>query len=219
MKDELNALRSGAYWVAQGAIGTAIVGQTGTSFSATAALLTISNARNPAAGLKAPDCIPDYIRLVCTAAGTGSTSVELALVLDTVERYSSGGTQLTAYQTNSAEDSTKLAGAPALGVNVWAGAVTAGAASAARLIGRAKAKTQAAPCLVVGDQFLITFGQVGIPISGLSSGSAASIYTVQFSPVLIAGRPTTHTLVLHMWMPSNSGAPSFEVEVGGRFQL
>ena len=196
---ELNALKAGAFFQATNpTFGTGIVSHLVTSYDATKPLLVIRNISAPAAGLKGPDVIPHYIRLICTATGSASTSSHIALVLDTIDRYTSGGTALTLACTHSAMDPLTDPPQTAQIASLRFGVVTAPAASAnVRQLGRAVVKVAAAPCWTVGDEIIINLG-----------------------PVAVAGRNTTHSLLLYMWNPGNTTtAPSFEVEVGGWMQM
>jgi hypothetical protein len=123
---------------------------TGTSFSATQAFLTIYN--NDAAGGKR--IYLDYITLTCTAAGTAATSIQAAIVVDSGNRYSSGGTSLTANLVNPNMDAPSSTIALINGGNLTATAAT----SAARTIVGQRALKPAIG--VSGDNYTITFGGV-----------------------------------------------------------
>mgnify|MGYP001569415108 CR=1 FL=1 len=209
MQSVISTLKAGGYYLGTNPTwGTGLAASIVTAYDATKPLVVIRNTSAPAAGATAQDLIPLWIRLICTAAGSSSTASDLALVLDPSNRYTSGGTSLVMAQTNSAIGET-------FGGTVHVGVIVAPAVGASvRYIGRAKVKTQASPCWALGDQVLITFGEVVAPFAAPPNGTATIIVPVQFPPVVIAGRNTTHSLLLHMWNTDNATtAPSFEVEV------
>lgn len=86
------------------------------------------------------------------------------------------------------------------------------AAVAARQLARFTTKTQAAPCLTVGDQIMIWFGGDNGVSNGLISGAAAINTDVTVAPAFLMGQ--NHCMLLHFWAGSQSAAPSFEVTVG-----
>lgn len=182
--------------------GTGISMGVQTAFSDTANVLLLM--RN---GSASKIVIPHYIRLLCTAAGTGATSSHLAIVADTGNRYSTGGTDLLASAYNCRSDQSPT---PAVDVLRF-GAVTALAAVARRILSRAALKTQAAPCWVVGDEIQISFAAFGETQSGAKSGSSPNAIPIAAGPIILGAQ--NHCLLLHVWNPASSGAPSFEVEV------
>lgn len=182
--------------------GTGIAMGIQTAFSATANVLFLM--RNGSATKKV---IPHYIRLINTAAGATTTSSQLAIVLDNANRYSTGGTDLTTQVVNS-----NSALAPNSVVDVLRfGAVTASAAVAARQVGRAGLKTQAAPCWTVGDEVRINFDPNGDEDTPTITGAGPIAVARNFGPVVLGGQ--NHCLLLHMWNPANATtAPSWEIE-------
>lgn len=183
-------------------IGTGVAMGIQTSFSATANVLFLM--RNTSASKVV---IPHYIRLVNTAAGASTTSSNIAIVTDTANRYSSGGTDLAAQIVNAATTT----GASSSGVDLRYNC-TAASAVAARTVGRAVLKTQAAPCWTVGDEVLLTFGEVNGGGLGPLSGTATVSIQKSFGPVVLGGQ--NHCLLVHMWNPANATtAPSWEFEL------
>lgn len=171
---------------------------------------TFSDTANVLASISVPAgtvMILDYLRLICTAAGASTTSSDLAIVTDAIDRYSSGGTQLTAkgaHQGNARIPSSLF----------FFGVVTAAAASAKRQLSRLRLKTQAAPCWTVGDEVVVKFGAPANSI-GLLSGTVASRFEVETGPI-ICGHPSAASSVLfHMFNTANAVTPpSWEVEFG-----
>jgi len=182
-------------------MGTGIAGAATASFADTATLLCL---RNTSASADGPTIYMDYIRLICTATGTGGTSFNAAVVIEGANRYSSAGTQLTPANCNSGFSTASIA-------DLRFGAVVASAAGSKRTISRMMFKTQAAPCMVVGDQYYLNFGSNASGMGALN-GSAAQQFAVDCGPAAL-GPNGNHSLLLHSWWPSISAAASFEVEV------
>jgi hypothetical protein len=195
----------GKYFVAVNpTMGTGIAMGIQTTFNATANVLGIL-VNNAAAG-SGKRLYVDYIRLICTAAGTTTTASDLAVVVDNTNRYSSGGTQLTPVCVNA--DLTSL-NTSAL---AYFGALTAAAANAARVVSRLRLKTQAAPCWVVGDSVFVKFSAQDGQGIGPTSGTAAQNIGLSAGPVIIGAG---ESVLFHMWNTANATTPpSFEVEIG-----
>jgi len=200
-------------WVEQGAYFRALSNATPmtgvaqaitTAFSATAVPLVMVN------GSATKKIIPHYIRLTNTAAGASSTSSAFAISIDSANRYSSGGTDISGliYNANSALG-------PASSVSVLrVGAVTASAAGAGtRYLSHGQLKVQAAPCWTVGDEVLISFGNIAMAgQSGAMSGSASVCIPKNVGPVVLGGQDDS--LILHLWNPANATtAPSWAIEI------
>ena len=179
--------------------GTGIAAGIVTGFVATTPLLIIQNPATSSVKI----CL-DYIKLMNTVAGASSTQAHMGVILDTALRYSSGGTQLTGNNVNTGSANNSQA-------QIYFGAVTAAAATAARLLGRDIIKTQAAPCWVVGDEVFIKAENVDTP-AGATNGTATAIYPAPCGPVIIA---PGHSFLLYQWNIANATtAPSWEVEIG-----
>jgi hypothetical protein len=145
-----------------------------------------------------------YIKLITTSAGTGGASLHYNIVIDNIARYTSG---------------SGLATIPALPVNVnmdssntsitqcYAGPLVAAAAgTSARLLGGGIFKTGIP---IVGDTYIANFGAESFNV-----GSAvATINSVVFQhPPVIIGPQSC--LLFYLWLPSQSGATSYEIEAG-----
>lgn len=184
--------------------GTGVAQAITTAFSATAVPLVMVN------GSATKRVIPHYIRLVNTAAGASTTSSNFAISIDSANRYSSGGTDISGliYNCNSALG-------PATSVSVLRiGTVTASAAGAGtRYVSNGSLKAQAAPCWVVGDEVMIVFGDPGTTgAMGLLSGAAAGSIVKSVGPVVLGGQDDS--LILHLWNVANATtAPSWAFEV------
>lgn len=189
--------------------GTGIIQNVDTAFASTKPLLLVFNG----AAVGGPSVFLDYIKLINAATGTSSTSAQLAAILDTADRYSSGGTKLAdplgggtpgAVKVNSALSDTP-------NVRIHFGAVVAVAAVAARQVSRDMVKTQAAPCWTLGDEVYMKFDTFDFS-PALTSGAGTAIFGVPSGPVVIAPQ---HSFLLYLWHPALTVAPQWEVEVGG----
>jgi hypothetical protein len=184
--------------------GTGVAQAVTTGFSATAVPLVMVN------GSSTVRVIPHYIRLVNTATGASTTSSLAALSIDSANRYSSGGTDLTGLIVNS-----NSALGPASAVSVLRfGTVTASAAGAGtRYFANASLKVQAAACWVVGDEVLFTFGDPAMAgPAGALNGAAPISITKNFGPVVLGGQNSS--LILHLWNVANATtAPSWALEM------
>jgi hypothetical protein len=220
-------------------IGTGIVSPTGTSFSSTSAILVMSNSSQPYNPRKSGGTpyqegtgdykftlgdgsqfgLPEYVRLTVTAADVGATSFQWAVVLDSVNRYSSGG-QVPAAPTIGIMNvlGMGLSGyAPKHNIQIGAVVTTAESGTTNPLhCGRGAMKSvTTAPLCLVGDEFLWTFTRLDNAVAGLkgggTSGTNPQVYRQSLGPSPI---PPGGSLVLHAWFPGMTGAFSFEYEIG-----
>lgn len=196
----------GSYFraLASGTPGTGIAQAITTSFSATAVPLVMVN------GSATKKIIPHYIRLVNTAAGSTTTSSLAAISIDSANRYSSGGTDISGfiYCANSALG-------PSTAVSVLrAGVVTASAAGGGtRYLSNVSLKAAAAPCWVVGDEVLFVFADAAMSGSaGALTGTTPVCIVKNVGPVVLGGQDDS--LILHLWNPANATtAPSWAFEI------
>lgn len=169
----------------------ALTAAAATAFSNTAVSATIRN--TDSAGGKR--LYLDFIRIQIAAAGTAGTRLEYAVTVDNITRYTSGGAANTQYNTNM--DATTAA----VGV-MHTGAITAAAASgSARIVARGSLDV-ANPA--AGQAYLINCGAGDQP--GPTGRAAVA------APVVLG--PGSHTAVLHLWLPSQSAAPTGEITAG-----
>lgn len=192
-----------AYRVTNPTLGTGIGQTIVTAFDATKPLFAIFNT-DAAGGLS---IWMDYIKLANAVAGASSTSAQFAMVLDTADRYVSGGSRLT---TSPGAIQIRSGLATASKARIDFGAVVAAAVAANRQICRDVVKTQAAPCWVVGDEVYIKFDTFDFS-PALTSGAATAIFGVPSGPCVI---DPGHMLLGYLWHPANAvTAPSWEVEI------
>lgn len=178
-------------------VGTAYAGAITTAFSATAAFMTLYNTdANKSVYL-------DYIKLILTVVPASATSMHLAVAIDSINRYASGGTTgITPQNPNGGVANGSV-------VTASAGAVVAAAASAARYLVRENWRTVIP---VVGDTLFLNFGAQDTMPGPPKNGTVPSAFGIPAGPVII--KPGG-SVVLHMWAPANAvTGPSYEVEAG-----
>lgn len=197
----------GSYWTANNA-QAGIAPTYGTAFAAANPFLTVYNGNAPG-GLSA---FIDYLALVAIAAGTCATTagyIAAASVLDTGNRYSSGGTPLTPVNSNPLVS-------PSSGLTINAGAITATAATgnARTQVGVRNLRPGVSTTVinVVGDENLLNFGSVE-GATGSITVANANIMPQAFPPVVI---PPGYTWLFYLWFPvmSTPAAATFAPELG-----
>ena len=184
--------------------GAAATAATGTTYSATQALLILYNSDIQPSYAAGRRIFLDTITLVCTAAGTASTSCHVAHQVDVGNRYSSG-TNLLGTPVNVNMDAS---GVGSVG-RAYGGVLTGTAATPAmRYLGRNILKIASAPAWLVGDMVTIKFGAQEAGGYGAISGTAANAFTVYAPPVIIG---PNQSYILNEWSPSRTAAQSFEI--------
>lgn len=171
-----------------------------TAFSATNPFFTIYNSEN-AGNPNAKRIILDFAALVATAAGTGGTSLQVAVTMDNTARYTSGGTALVPKSTNGDNNNGSIA-------TVFAGNITATAASSAvrNILGQ-RAFKGAIP--VIFDTYMLKFGGVD-QLPSITISTIAKV--VEACPKVVI--PPGWTALVHLWLPGQSGASSYIAELG-----
>ncbi len=194
----------GSYFLATNPTpGTGIAGHAApTTIDDTKPFLLLRNGASPAANAKR--CYLDYIKLQTTAAGAGATTTLFGCKLDKgANRYTSGGSTLTPVNPNMDSSAS-----PAM--TVKAGAVVAAAASAdVRLL--TGGQLARSVVTVVGDTYLWVFGQGRQLSSMIVAGTAIANIVYAMPPVVIGPE---QMFLLHQGGASQSGAHSFEIEIG-----
>lgn len=183
--------------------GIAISAAARATFSATECTALFRNT----AGSGGKYVIPLWVRMIMTGAGTAGTNCNFGLIVDVINRYSSGGTTVTG---TTGANSAKSDASDTPVCTAYVGAVTALAASAPRQMGRGTAlQRAAAPAFVVGDEILVTFGSAeSCPPQVIAA--TASRYVVPLGPVAVA---PGHSALLHYWSTAQTAAPTAEYEV------
>jgi hypothetical protein len=202
----------GTYYTTNNA-QTGIASPTGTSFSATVGLLTVTNTDTPGSPT-AKRLYIDNIVLVCTAAGSwASAGVNLqgVITVDTGDRYSSGGTDISANIVNPNFDGPTRASI----AKVRCGALTLTSATGAartvvglRILRPAVSATVAH---VIGDMLVLNFGGVEAQVNASITVANANIIPIPCPPIILAPNSTMN---LHYIMNGTTpGAASFAPEV------
>jgi hypothetical protein len=182
--------------------GTGIAGPNTAAFSATSAIFSFLN-KSKTGGSRT---YLDYIRLICTAAGTGTvTSVQFGMVTDVIAR-GSAGTPVTLACSN--QDASVGANTQVL----YTPTVVA-ASNAVQNVARASGKT-AANALSVGDEYLFVFGSVEKASGSLAYTTAVAGRLVIPMPPIILGPGSIQSALLHAWFVGLTAAASFEFDVG-----
>jgi hypothetical protein len=188
----------GTYFTANNAQTGIATGATPTAFSATNPFITIANQAS-ASVPGAPRIYLDYVTLLATAAGTAGASVQVAVYVDNIIRYTSGGTALTPVKTNSAGLASVA--------QVYAGNITAAAAGGqVRAIVGNRYLKGAIP--VAGDTYTMQAGSVD---STTSFGVSTILFSLQNMPPVIVN--PGETALVHLWLPSQSAASSYAPEL------
>lgn len=201
----------GSKFVARGipAVGgvNVVLGSFPTVFSDTAHL-SLSLKNGEAAGGKT--YVIDYIRARVTAAGSTTSSVEARAEVDTINRYTSGGTALVVYKANP------TASGPSSLATVFSGDITAPAAGSNRQhVGQCLVKQAAAPCLVVNETFLFTFGAIGQQLTYVGAGPVATTAITATYPFNAAAVPPGGTFLFQLALVANATTPAgFDLEIG-----
>lgn len=187
--------------------GTGIAQAVSATFAETAALAMLRNIDTKAIRDGGRIIIPRYLRLITTVVPASATDAHLAIAVDDINRYTSGGSALT--PGNSRSDQLALTTQSG---RFDFGALVAPAAGANRKLITRKSIKRAIP--VVGDEYVIIFGDVSEGTPQLLTGAAAQVFTVTTDPIaLIPGG--NHSLLFHLWYTSNAATPaSYEYEVG-----
>lgn len=192
----------GSYFVVNNAQTGIATSATPTAFSATNPFVLIYNAAAPSDDF-AKRIYFDFVTLIATAAGTAGASVNFAITVDRGNRYTSGGTDLTANikginQAASIGTTTRA----------YAGNIVASAATAnARTIVGQRSMKGAIP--VAGDMYTVRFGTTDVcDFIGIST---ILFSTNNVGPCVIG---PDETMLLHIWLPSQSAASSYLPEIG-----
>lgn len=144
-----------------------------------------------------------YLKMFISQVPTSATNWQASLRLDTIARYSSGGSLITPQNVNPASSKASKCQF-AFGAIVPLALPSANA----RLLSNHKIDT-AIP--VAGDQWLFTFGNSAPAMDQLNGGATAKNMTYNCPPIVI---PPGCCLALDMWGTSNAAAASWEFECG-----
>jgi hypothetical protein len=175
------------YFTSNPTPGTGIIIPMIAAFDATKPALVIQNQDN----LGGKRTYIDYLKLILTVVGGGSpTDLKYAIYMDNINRYTSGGSQLSVVNANMDAGGNPIS-------KVWFGAITAPAASAAvRLISSGTIRTIAS---VVNDTDIWTFSSIEKNSAGTSLALAtAGVFNSPVPPAIL-GPGANHSLLLYLW--------------------
>ena len=211
-KDRIRSFEKSVFTYSNPLVGTGIaLNADPTAISQTEMALIIDNVKTESiAGSGSNKTVRvESIRLICTAAGTAATKATVAFYLDSMNRYSSGGSELTGVNTTFGDGYAN----PTPVSKVYIGDLTAIAASSnvkkvhTQLI---KSDTNAAPCFAVDDEFhFSTFNNMGGDNNFLDSAGVADNH---FEFPYITIKPGGSLLMAPLFL-NQSAAASFEIEV------
>jgi hypothetical protein len=215
MPTEHTIADAGGYFVAGNpTIGTGIQKAASiTAFADTNALFVIQNTDSPA-NLQAKRIYLRFIRLsLGGTAPTGTVSMEWAFKLDKIERFPTTAANMTVLTAVNVNMDSAVASVAKVASYANAGAMTIPAAStAARVAGRAKIPTGLG---IVGDEYVVTFGQLDWPgVGGLTAARAAvpARLISNAAPIIIG---PGQTLVVHQWwVTAATTVETHEFELG-----
>lgn len=179
---------------------TGLIGPVSTTLDETKALLSVYNSSSSSV------IVPKFLRLHVYTIGTGGTRVHFTQALDTINRYSSGGTALTVNNTNT---QVPASSAP----QIYFGAVTTATGSASRkYVGNTTFKATAIE--TAEDTYQLSWGgpgQLEDPASLSNVAAALSNVSFAYGPVEIG---PGHSFVIHQWRASITVGITFGVEFG-----
>lgn len=152
----------------------------------------------------AKNIYPRYLRMMLTQVPTSATSWQMSVRADkNPSAYTSGGSTITPVNVNTGSSVGSKAA-------IYFGAVVTPLplAATARLLARAQVN---AVIPVTLDQWLFTFGTVGMGGDQLANGAGAKNVLIPLPPIIIA---PGWNIRVGMWGTSNAAAPSWEFELG-----
>jgi hypothetical protein len=196
-------------------VGTGInMTLTATAYAATTPFIIVTN-NNPA-GPTSRNVYLDSIKLIGTVPGASGTSVQYATAIDSIARFATYGASGAGAAGTGATNPLSGPYPPNSGAGpnsstlIYAGTVTAVAASMqARLLESGWLRA-VANCPIVGDQYVLNFG-----------GTEAALDTISLATATLIQRSVPHSLVeiqpghsflFTLWVPSMAAtAAAFEV--------
>jgi hypothetical protein len=205
-----NLVDEGSYFVANNN-QTGIASPAQAAFSATAPMLIVTNNYPSNSNLRV---YLDYLALVTTAAGSWASAgvnEQLVLVVDSANRYSSGGTTLT---PNNPNPGAVTQTAPKVGVYFGAPTATAVGSSAATISGLRILRPAASATVpdVVGELKVLNFGGVEAMLNGAITVGSANMISHPMPPVVLP--PGASALLYLILNGTTPGAASFAPELG-----
>jgi hypothetical protein len=189
--------REGSYWIATNAQGTAINDGNQSSFSATAGCtLCIFNNNSVASGKY---IYPRRLKVVVVAVGTSSTNVIARWVIDSGNRFTSGGTALTITNPNLNVLTTATGAVANFGA-----LTTAAATSGARTVYNGQVRVVVPSA---GDEYTFEFGNSSPRSVGMIDVAGQFAKNEQVPAIAL---PPQCSLLLHTFSASQAAARSYD---------
>lgn len=205
----------GSYFIASNGSQTGILSTPATGFVATTPAAIIFNTDSPSNSNSKRICL-DYMNLVTTVVGSaasGLVNVQAALYLDTGNRYSSGGTEITSTIVNPNMDVAARASV----AKAYFGALTAAAATGSvravcplRVI---RPVVSATVVDVVGETKWFNFGGVEGALNGSITIANANFITVPM-PAIVIGPGQCALIYLWQNVGGTNVAATYAPEIG-----
>jgi hypothetical protein len=190
----------GTYFVAMntpGFITNAIAGNIQTSLVDATPTLIIINNNVTASGVPDRRIYLDQVKMIVAVVSASNTDLQYAWKLDTVPRYSSGGTNISPNAIAAVGGNPNLASGNLSKALIYAGVLTAtGASAASRIVdtGQLRCKV-AAPVMVIGDEYTFKFGNVD-PVSNPGESTTVGTFTIPSPPIVLGPQ---HSAALYIW--------------------
>lgn len=202
----------GTYFITNNA-QTAIASPLITTFTAASPMISISNT-DQVSNSNYKNIDLDYINLVTGTAGafaSGGVNLQLMIVLDTVDRYSSSGTDLTPNIVNC--NSGSAAKASIAKIRFGQIAATAAASSARTIVGLRilRPVVSATVADVAGEQKQLNFGGVEANINGSITVASANNIPIALPPLTIG--PGGSALIYYVMNGTTPSAQTFFPEI------
>lgn len=145
----------------------------------------------------------DYIRLIQSVIPAAGIAGNFFIKTDRVDRYTSGGTQLTSVNPNTDQANSSVC-------QIFAGALTTVAPSpSARTVARGILRSVIP---VANDEYIFKFGGVEAAAFGSLGGAVAQRMIIPCPPIILGPQAN---LCMQIWFASNAVTPAqFEIEVG-----
>lgn len=193
----------GSYKIAMTVPGTGIAAAINTGISETAGNFLYVKNNDSLSNTRGKTLYLHYLRLICTTLPAASASIHAFFKLDNRDRYTSGGSQLTAANPNIGSGQGSVA-------QVYAGALTTIEPSpSAYPISRVVLRSVIP---ILNDEWIFTFGHMDGG-AGLSLGGIVAQRAIIPCPPIVI--PPQSNLCMQLWAPSNAvTAGVYEIEVG-----
>lgn len=203
----------GSYFVTNNA-QTGIATPAVATFGATTPFITISNTDSPS-NPNYKRIHLDYIDLTTTAAGgwaSAGVNLQLMLYLDATDRYTSGGTDISANVVNPNMDAAARASVAKVRVGNITAAAATGAVRAVCGLRTLRPAVSTTVADVVGETKHLNFGGVEAMLNGSITVAAANMISVPLPPVILG--PGQCCLIYYVLNGTTPSAASYAPEFG-----